>query len=91
MQPTFAAFNFKSSSNDEDGPSPNTSEKNIDACRFPTSMDPPPFPPPPPPPQKKKKKKKKKCFHPHGLASLTCLGSTRKEERCMKLVIKICI
>ena len=41
MQPTFAAFNFKSSSNDQDGSSPNTLEENIDACRFPTSVDPP--------------------------------------------------
>ena len=40
MQPTFAAFNFKSSSNDQDGPSPSTLEENIDTCRFPTSMDP---------------------------------------------------
>ena len=63
MQPTFAAYNFKSSSNDQDGLSPSTLEENIDACRFRTSMD-------PPPPQKKKKKK---CFHPDGLASLTCL------------------
>ena len=55
MQPAFAAFNFKCSSNDEDGSSPSTLEENIDACRFPTSMD-----SPPPPPKKKKKKKKKK-------------------------------
>ena len=40
MQPTFAAFNFKSSSNDQDGPLPSTLEENIDTCRFPTSMDP---------------------------------------------------
>ena len=40
MQPTFAAINFKSSSNDQDGPSPSTLEENIDTCRFPTSMDP---------------------------------------------------
>ena len=40
MQPTFAAFNFKSSSNDQDGPSPKILEENIDTCRFPTSMDP---------------------------------------------------
>ena len=65
MLPTIAAFNFKSSSNDQDGPSPSTLEENIDTCRFPTSMDPP---------------KKKKCFHPHGLASLTCLVLTRIEE-----------
>ena len=38
MQPTLAAFNFKSLSNDQDGPS--TLEENIEACRFPTSMDP---------------------------------------------------
>ena len=41
MQPTFAAFNFKSSSNDQDGSSPSTLEENIDACRFPTRVDPP--------------------------------------------------
>ena len=35
-QPTFAAFNFKSSSNDQDGPSLSTLEENIDTCRFPT-------------------------------------------------------
>ena len=40
MQPTFAAFNFKSSSNDQDGWSPSTLEENIDTCQFPTSMDP---------------------------------------------------
>ena len=40
MQPTFAAFNFKSSSKDQDGPSLSTLEENIDTCRFPTSMDP---------------------------------------------------
>ena len=40
MEPTFAAFNFKSSSNDQDGRSPSTLEENIDTCRFPTSMDP---------------------------------------------------
>ena len=40
MQPIFAAFNFKSSSNDQDGQSLSTLEENIDACRFPTSMDP---------------------------------------------------
>ena len=40
MQPTFAAFNFKSLSNDQDGLSPSTLEENIDTCRFPTSMDP---------------------------------------------------
>ena len=40
MQPTFAAFNFKSSSNDQDGPSPSTLEENIDTCRFHTNMDP---------------------------------------------------
>ena len=34
MQPTFAAFNFKSSSNDQDGQSPSTFEENIDTCRF---------------------------------------------------------
>ena len=39
MQPTFAAFNSRSSSNDQDGPSPSTLEENIDACSFPTSMD----------------------------------------------------
>ena len=39
MQPTLAAFNFKSSSNDQDGPSASTLEENIDACRFPTSVD----------------------------------------------------
>ena len=38
MQPTLAAFNFKSSSNDQVGPSPSTLEENIDACRFPTSL-----------------------------------------------------
>ena len=76
MQPTFAAFNFKSSSNDQDGPSTSTLEENIDTCRFPTNMEPPPPPP-------KKKKKKKKCFNPHGLANLTCLVSMRKEERCI--------
>ena len=65
MQPTFAAFNFKSLSNDQDGPSPSTLEENIDACQFPTSMDPP----------------KKEV--PHGLASLTCLVLTSKEERCI--------
>ena len=67
MQP-LAAFNFKSLSNDQDGPSPCTFEENIDTCRFPTSVGPP---------------KKEKFFHPHGLASLTCLVSTRKEERCI--------
>ena len=41
MQPTFPAFNFKSLSNDQDGPSPSTLEENIDVCRFPTNMDPP--------------------------------------------------
>ena len=51
MQPTFAAFNCQSSSNDQDGPSPSTLEENIDECQFPTCMD------PPPPPKKKKKKK----------------------------------
>ena len=40
MQPTFAAFNFKSSSNDQDRPTPSTLEENIDTCRFPTSMYP---------------------------------------------------
>ena len=40
MQPTFAAFDFKSLSNDQNGPSLSTLEENIDACRFPTSMDP---------------------------------------------------
>ena len=40
MHPTFAAFNFKSASNDQDGPSPSTLEENTDTCRFPTSMDP---------------------------------------------------
>ena len=40
MQPSFAAFNFKSLSNDQDGRSPSTLEENIDTCRFPTSMDP---------------------------------------------------
>ena len=39
MQPTLAAFNFKSSSIDQDGPSRSTLEENIDACRFPTSVD----------------------------------------------------
>ena len=84
MQPTFAAFNFKSLSNDQDGLSPSTLEKNVDACCFPTSVDPPP-------------KKKRNCFHPHGLPSLTCLVSTRKEKRCilrfilMKLMIKISV
>ena len=58
MQPTFAVFNFKSLSNDQDGPSASKFEENIDACRFPTSMDPIP---PPPPQKKKKKKKKEKC------------------------------
>ena len=41
MQPTFPAFNFISLSNDQDGPSPSTLEENIEACRFPTSTDPP--------------------------------------------------
>ena len=68
MQPTLAAFNFKSSSNDQDGPSASTLEENIDACRFPTSVD---------------QKKKEKCFHPHGLASLTWLVLMRKEEQCI--------
>ena len=58
MQQTLAAFNFKSSSNDQDGPSLSTLEENIDARRFPTSV--PPFPPPPPKKKKKKKKKKNK-------------------------------
>ena len=40
MQPTFAAFNFKSSSNDRDGLSPSKLEENIDACQCPKSMDP---------------------------------------------------
>ena len=40
MQPTFASFNFRSSSNDQDGRSPSTLEENIDTCRFPTNMDP---------------------------------------------------
>ena len=40
MQPTFAAFNFKSSSNGQDGLSPSTLEENIDTCGFTTSMDP---------------------------------------------------
>ena len=40
MQPTFAAFNFKNSSNGQDGPSPSTLEENIDACRFHTSVGP---------------------------------------------------
>ena len=40
MQPTFAAFNFKSSSNYQDGRSLSTLEENIDTRRFPTSMDP---------------------------------------------------
>ena len=39
MQPTFATFNFKSSSNDPDGSSPSTLEENIDTCRFPTGVD----------------------------------------------------
>ena len=55
MQPTLAAFNFKSLSNDQDGPSPSTSEENIDACRFPTTTSVGP--------------KKEKCYHPHGLVS----------------------
>ena len=67
MQQTLAAFNFKISSNDQDGPSLSTFEENIDACGFPTSEG----------------RKKEKCFHPHGLASLTCLVATRKEERCI--------
>ena len=40
MQPTFAAFNFKSLSNDEDGRSHSTLEEHIDTCQFPTRMDP---------------------------------------------------
>ena len=40
MQPTFAAFNFKSLSNDRDGRSPSTLEESIDTLRFPTSVDP---------------------------------------------------
>ena len=67
MQPTLAAFNFKSLSNDQDGPSPSTLEENIDACQLPTSVGP----------------KKEKCFHPHGLATLTFLVSTRKGEQCI--------
>ena len=63
MQPSFAAFNFKSLSNHQDGPLPSFLEEKIDTCQFPTSMDP----------------KKVKCFNPHGLASLTCLVSMRKE------------
>ena len=54
MQQTLAAFNFKSSSNDQDGPSLSTLEENIDARRFPTRV------PPSPPPKKKKKKKKER-------------------------------
>ena len=34
MQLKFAAFNFKSSSNDQDGLSPSTLEENIDASHF---------------------------------------------------------
>ena len=47
------------------------------------------------PPYKLRPPKKEKCFHLHGLASLTCLVSTKKEELCiscfifMKLLIKI--
>ena len=40
MLPTLAALNFKSLSNDQDGPPSSTLEENIDACRFPTSMGP---------------------------------------------------
>ena len=40
MQPTLAAFNFKNSSNGQDGPSLSTLEENIDACRFHTSVGP---------------------------------------------------
>ena len=40
MQPIFAAFNLNSLSNDQDGTSPSKLEENIDACRFPTIMDP---------------------------------------------------
>ena len=80
MQPTFAAFNFKSSSNDLDGRSSSTLEENIDTCHKPYKHGP---------------QRNEKCFHPHGLASLTCLVSMRKEERCiysfilMELMIKI--
>ena len=67
MQPTFAAFNFKSSSNDQDGPSPSTLEENIDTCRFPTSID-----------QKKKKKKKKKVLPSSWLSQFDLLGFDEK-------------
>ena len=40
MSPTLAAFNFKISLNDQDGPSLSTCEENIDACRFRTRVDP---------------------------------------------------
>ena len=38
MQPKLAAFNFKSSSNDQDGRSPSTLEENIGPYRFPMSV-----------------------------------------------------
>ena len=38
MQPKLAAFNFKSSSNDQDGQSPSTLEENIGPYRFPMSV-----------------------------------------------------
>ena len=67
MQPTLAAFNFKSPSN-QDGPSRSTLEENINACRFLTSVGP---------------QKRKVFPYPHGFANSTCLISTRKEERCI--------
>ena len=67
MQPTFAAFNFKSSSNDRiDGHRVHWKKilTHADSLQAWTP-------------------KKEKCFHPHGLGSLTCLVSMRKEEQCI--------
>ena len=86
MQPTFAAFNFTSSSNDQDGPLPSKLKENKDACRFPTSME---HPPPPPP-----KKKKREVLPSSWLSQFDLLGFDEKRGTMhlmfilMKLMIK---